>query len=84
MKSALCVREKAISSQQYTQNEGYTEAIPYPFPLASPHEPLKALPYPERPSSIDGEQLATLTKQGFTNGLAKALNNNCESFPVRY
>jgi len=33
---------------------------------------------------LDEEQLTTLTNQGFTKGLARALNANYEHFPVRF
>lgn len=62
------------------QNVMYANAT-VPIPFATP---LDTLPYPERPSSISEDQLTTLTRQGFTQGLAKALNANCESFPVRF
>jgi len=59
----------------------YTNATVLPIPVAAP---LETLSYPERPPSISDDQLTTLSKQGFTKGLARALNANCESFPVRF
>jgi len=65
------------------QNVAYSLAggEQYPSPVPAP---LNALPYAERPASISDDQLETLTKQGFTKGLAKALDANCDRFPARF
>merc|ERR1719330_1937385 len=61
-------------SVPYAENVTYESATILPLP------PI----FPQRPTSLNEEQLKTLTKQGFTRGLASALNANYEHFPVRF
>ena len=70
-----------MNNYSSAQNDVMYSNATAPIPVAAP---IDTLPYPERPSSVSDDQLTTLVKQGFTKGLAKALNANCESFPVRF
>jgi len=63
-----------------TQNESYKTATVLAVPVT---ESITTRHFPNRPTSLNEEQLRTLTKQGFTKGLARALNANYEYFPVR-
>jgi len=69
------------SSVPYDQNVTYKSTTVLPVPVA---ESVKAHHFPDRPTFLTEEQLTTLTKQGFTKGLARALNANYEYFPVRF
>lgn len=53
-------------------------------PIAPPqHEAPIPVPAPSPPNQLDPNTLSQLTQQGYTTGLANALAESCNSFPLR-